>query len=155
MEVIMRKEFLSILVATGVIFTLVACSSHYHSRYRYYEGHDHASYDYGHIRQLAYDLERSTNNLKEEAKDARLNGHIVGEFEDLNDKAEDFRHSVEHEGDLRRSSDEFRDVSKEYYEARDAMQRYPGYGSPQYVYRDLQRVNGIMSELSRYYGYGR
>jgi len=156
-EVIMSKVLLLILVAAGLTLTGAACSSHYGDRNPYSNGGYAGGYgyDYGRVRQLAYDLERTTDNLREEAKRSRVNGRVVDELEDVNDKAEDLRHEVEHKRDLRSSSDEFRDVSKEYYEARDALQRYSWYGAPQYLERDLQRVNAILSELSRYYGYGR
>ena len=173
----MKRFFLFLLVAAGLTLTAAACSSgHYYQRYPYgypqnggyYNGGGYGSgYDYERMRQLAYDLEGTTRNLKEEAKDSRVNGRVVDQLEDLNDKAGDFRHEVE-ERDAHGMSNEFRNVSKEYFEARDAIQRYSGYGygggyggygggygSSQSLYRDLQRVNSIMSELSRYYGYGR
>ena len=163
----MKRFLLFLLVAAGLTLTAAGCSSNY-SHYPYPQGGPGGYYGGGYgngygnqdrVRQLAYDLERTTESLKQEAKNSRVNDHVVDQLEDLDDKAGDFRHEVE-ERDARGMSNEFQNVSREYYQTRDALQRYSGYGydsyGSQYLYRDLQRVGSIMSELSRYYStYGR
>jgi hypothetical protein len=160
----MRKlYFLAVLVA-GLAFSITACSSdrYYRDPYR---GHRYERSGYGYnnerIRQLAYDLVRTTAYLKEEVKH---NGYDYRGSNDLKDRIGDFHHeageflnSVNHNRDLRKSDDEFRDMQKRYAQARNLLQGGYGYGGGyggyNYLYRDFDRANQIMSELSRYYGY--
>ena len=164
----MRKFYIVIVLIAGLAFASTACSSGRYYRYpdpgdRY----ERTGYGYNNerIRQLAYDLERTTAYLKEEVKhnryDYRGSDDLEDRIGDFHHEAGEFLHAVEHNRDLRKSDDEFRDMQKRYVQARNLLQGGSGYGGNygggyggySYLYRDFDRANRIMGELSRYYGY--
>jgi hypothetical protein len=149
-----------------------ACSSGNYYRNPYPgDRYERTGYGYNNerIRQLAYDLERTTAYLNEEVKRNRYGYRGSNDLEnrigDFHHEAGEFLHAVEHDRDLRKSDDEFRDMQKRYVQARSLLQggygsgggygygSRGGYGGYNYLYRDFDRANQIMSELSRYYGY--
>jgi hypothetical protein len=159
----MRKLYFLFVLVAGLAFSTTACSSGY-QRYPYPgDRYERTGYGYNNerIRQLAYDLERTTGYLKEEVKhnryDYRGSDDLEDRIGDFHHEAGEFLHSVEHNRDLRKSDDEFRDMQKRYVQARNLLQSGSGYGGGyggyNYLYRDFDRANQIMSELSRYYGY--
>jgi len=157
----MSKLFLLSVFTIGLGLATTACSSQQYYRNPYHgDRYERKGYDNGYerVRELSYELERTTNYLKETAKNntyrrSRLEDYLIDKLKDLDHEAGEFAHEVDHNRDLRKSADEFRDVSKKYYAARNALQGFPGHGSYSYFYGDLDRLNSIMTELSRYYGY--
>ena len=166
----MRKLSILVLLVAGLALVTTACSSGRYSRYPYPgDRYERAGYGYNseRVRQLAYDLERTTDYLKQEVKDnrysySRESNYIKDRIGDFHHEAEDFLHEVNHNRDLRKTDDDFRELQKRYFEARNAIQGGSGYGGNygggyggySYLFRDFDGANRIMTELSRYYGYG-
>jgi hypothetical protein len=158
----MRRHYILAVMVAGIALTAAGCSARRDYR-NYYPGDRYQrssyGYDYERVRELAGELERTTHSLKESVKDqgyyrSRSQDYLIDKLKDLDHEAEHFSREVDHERNLRKTEDDFRDLSKRYYDARNALQSVSGYGSYSYFYRDVERVSRIMNELSRYYGSG-
>ena len=107
---------------------------------------------------LAYELESATGSLRRDAEYAfrvrsRYEKNALKEIRKLHQRARDFRRTAERRyGDERRSRKDFDKLMRQYYRAESAL-RY-GY-TPRQLYRSLNTVRRLMSQLQRSYGYSR
>src|SRR5262245_50366710 len=130
----MRKLSLWVVLVAALALTSAACYSRQYYRYpqdQYYR----SGYVYNdqRIRQLAYDLERTTDYLKQQVRDdryynSRESDYIKDRIGDLHHEAGDYLHEVNENRDLRKTDDDFRELQKRYFQARDALQGGYGYG---------------------------
>jgi hypothetical protein len=151
----MKGRLFILLAVISLAFALTACTDgrRYHRGYPGYPGYPYGA-GYDQVRSLADELEDATSRLEDEAKDSSHHDSgyerdAIDRLEDLDDEAEDFRSEVRDERDLYRTNDDYRELLRRYFAARDAMRRLHAYD---YVYREFDRVTRLVNELGRFYG---
>lgn len=150
----MKRRLIFIFMLLGLSVTLMACTS-YSRGYPYPNQGGYSGLN--DVRAIANDLEEATDRLLDEAEDTRYNNdrveYAIDRLEDLHEEAKDFEDEVDDSrGDPRDTQDDHRELITAYGRARDAMRMLYADND---VYRDFERVSRLMSELNRFYGYGR
>lgn len=128
----------------------LSCSIHASHRYP-----DRGSYR---VRNMAYELERATWSLRQDAEHAfhyrsRYENKALRELSRLAKRARNFRRSVErHYWDDRRARKDYAKLLRQYDRTEEALSRLYTRGR---IYRSLDRVRYLIDRLGYYYtGYG-